>query len=125
MVTKQVHQWVGTGQTSGAATLTMSDPNSVATPSNSAVGVRAHYVGRDSATGNTVRVVVEGSFQNAAGTASLQGSLSLPTPIGNAALTGAIGAIDVSGATITAKITGIVLLTMDWMVHVEWIAYAP
>ncbi len=125
MTTRRVHQWVDTRTTSGAATATFSDPTATATPSGSAIAVRARFAGRDAATGNAVRGTIEGCFKNVAGTVSLEGSLSTADVRGNAALTGATFSLDVSTNVVVAKATGVGGINIDWAVHVEWLGYAP
>lgn len=125
MTIKRIHQWVNTQQTIGAVTASFTEASPVATPTDSTVSARVELIGRVATTKLCVRIVLEGAFKNVSGTVSLQGALATQVLLGDASLTGCIGTIDVSGAALVPKVTGIALLTIDWMCHTEWKAYAP
>lgn len=108
------------GQTTTTTNSQVVVVSSAVIPSGAAVDVDYEIVGQDAA-GNACKARISAVVKNVAGTLSLDGVIAYlvgtaSTMIGNALLTGAIGALVVNNGTkvVEGRVTGVLTTNMTW-----------
>lgn len=122
--TKIRHKWTATGQTVNAQTITLSDPDNIPLPGPRSGAIYTCRLTVSSAGGGASSATFQAGVISSAGTASI-GAQSSPLIFGSGAFNAISCSFVPSGNTIQVSVTGVVGQTADFMVTVEWDAYAP
>lgn len=107
---RTIHRVTGTGQSVGTGT---ADLVTVALAANTSYAVQGVAVGKDSS-GNTVCLLVMGGAKRVGGGAALVGSVATPLLVTDAAVSTATGTWIASSNNLILRVTGTLLITIDW-----------